>query len=316
MIRFTLRQLSYFVAAAEGGSTLRGSQTLNVSQPAVSMAIGQLEQTFRQNLFVRRHAQGVVLTAFGRRKLAEARHLLAHAAAVGAPDDDAGLEGELEIGVFSTLAPVFAPGILSDFCIAHPGVNVRMRESNLDQLHRDLDSGIIEVALLYDLDLAENVTCTPLGEFMPYVLLPQAHPLCAEDSVSLHDVAAEAYILIDLPYSRDYFLSLFRVIGEMPSKVLRCSSLETVRGMVAHGMGLSTLVTRPAGDLSYDGKPLVCRPIRETVPPQRAIVAFSPRSPLTKIAQAFVEVSQAYFARLPQTAEFRQDRVALSKISV
>src|SRR5437868_1520738 len=133
MIPFSLRQLTYFVAAAEGGSTLRGSKTLNVSQPAISTAISQLEQSFQQKLFVRRHAQGVVLTAFGRRKLADVRDLLAHAAAVAASDETAGLEGELEIGVFSTLAPVFAPGILSAFNAAHPGVNVRVRESNLEQ---------------------------------------------------------------------------------------------------------------------------------------------------------------------------------------
>jgi len=83
----------------------------------------------------------------------------------------------------------------------------------------------------------------------------------------------------------------------MPTKILRCGSLETVRGMVAHGQGVSTLVTRLAGDVSYDGKPLACRPIREAVPPQGAIVAYSPRSPLTRIAQSFIDLSQAHFAK-------------------
>jgi DNA-binding transcriptional LysR family regulator len=299
MIRFSLRQLTYFVSAAEQGSTLRAAQKLNVSQPAISMAIGQLEQTFKQKLFVRRHAQGISLTPFGRRKLAQVRHLLAHAAAVSAQPGEGSLEGELEVGVFSTLAPAFAPGMLNEFQAAHPAVNVRMRESNLDQLYRDLDSGTVELALLYELDLAENIKRVPLAEFAPYVLLPKAHPLSGHEMVSLHDVAAEPYVLIDLPYSRDYFLSLFRLIGKMPEKVVRCTSLETVRGMVAHGHGLSTLVTRPAGDMSYDGKPLVCRPIREKVPPQRAILAYSPQAPLTPVAEAFLKLSQAYFARQP-----------------
>jgi DNA-binding transcriptional LysR family regulator len=297
MIRFSLRQLSYFVAAAEDGSTLRAAQTLHVSQPAVSMAISQLEQIFQQKLFVRRHAQGMTLTPFGRRKLTEIRHLLANAAAIVAPEGEGKLEGELEIGLFSTLAPVFGPALLSEFRTAHPGVNVRVRESHLDQLYRDLDRGVIELALVYDFDLAEDVIRVPLGEFSPYVLLPAGHKLGNAETVSLKDVALEPYVLIDLPYSRDYFLSLFRLAGTMPTQILRCGSLETVRGMVAYGQGVSTLVTRPAGDVSYDGKPLICRPIREAVPPQGAIVAFSPRSPLTRIAQTFIDMSQAHFAR-------------------
>ena len=88
MIRFSLRQLSYFVAAAEDGSTLRAAETLHVSQPAVSMAISQLEQTFQQKPFVRRYAQGLTSTPFGRRKLTEIRHLLADAAAIVAPEGE------------------------------------------------------------------------------------------------------------------------------------------------------------------------------------------------------------------------------------
>jgi len=296
MIRFSLRQLSYFVAAAEDGSTLRASETLHVSQPAVSMAISQLEQTFGQRLFVRRHAQGIELTPFGRRKLVEARHLLAHAAALGAPEGDQNLEGELEIGVLSTLAPWFVPAMTRAFAENHPGVRIKVKEDYLDALYRDLDTGVIEMALVYDYNLAEEVEQVELASFAPYVLLPANHPLAEADSVSLHDVAAESYVLIDLPYSRDYFLSLFRAVGTRPSRIIRAGSLEMVRGMVAHGHGVSTLVTRPVGDISYDGKPLVCRPIRETVPRQRAVMAFSPYSPLTKVAETFLEESRKYFA--------------------
>src|SRR5262245_31829156 len=112
MIQFTLRQLTYFVATAEAGSTLRAAESLHVSQPAVSVAIGQLEAIFGQKLFVRRHAQGVDLTPFGQRKLVEVRHLLAHANAVTGEGEGGALTGDLEIGVFTTLAPVLAPVLL------------------------------------------------------------------------------------------------------------------------------------------------------------------------------------------------------------
>lgn len=297
MIRFSLRQLAYFVAAAENGSTLQASRVLNVSQPAISMAISQLEETFEQKLFVRRHAKGIVLTPFGRRKLVEVRHLLAHATAVGMGEGERGLEGNLEIAVFTSVAPIVLPGVLSKLQAVHPGINVRIRECNLDQIYRDLNAGVVEIALLYDLDPSKNMTTVEINSSKPYVVLPKDHPLCRNEYVSLEDVAKETYILIDMPYSRDYFLSLFRMVGCMPTKIIRCASVETIRGMVAHNHGLSTLVTRPAGDLSYDGLKLECRPILEDVPPQRCIIAYEPRSALTPIAKAFIDTCREYGGR-------------------
>ncbi|EWY35997.1 hypothetical protein N825_22375 [Skermanella stibiiresistens SB22] len=298
MIQFSFRQLSYFVATAETGSTSRAAETLNVSQPAVSVAIGQLEAVFGQKLFIRRHAQGVDLTTFGRRKLAEVRHLLALANSVSGTDADDVLSGDLEVGVFSTLAPAFAPGLLRAYGEAHPKVRVRMRELNLDQIRRDLDSGAIEIALLYDLDTIGEMTRTPLATFQPYALLPEGHPLTALPEVPLRRLAEEPFVLIDLPHSRDYFLSLFRMTDVMPATILRCASLETLRGMVANGHGVSILVTRPHGDHAYDGRRLIRRPLADAVPPQRAILGSPIRTAPTRLAHAFATVAQEFFAKL------------------
>jgi DNA-binding transcriptional LysR family regulator len=299
VIAFSFKQLLYFVATAEAGSTLRAAVTLHVSQPAVSVAIGQLEQVFGQKLFVRRHARGVDLTPFGRRKLAEVRHLLAHAIAVAGADENGVLTGDLEIGIFSTLAAAYAPGLLRTFADAYPDVRVRMREDDLDQIRRDLEHGVIELALLYELDTIGEMVRTPLATFSPYALLPEAHRLAASSKIRLADLADEPFVLIDLPHSRDYFLSLFRMAGVMPQKVIRCTSLETLRGIVANGLGVSLLVTRPYGDHAHDGKPIVCRPLAGRVLPQRAIIGSSPSAPMTRAAAAFVDVAKTYFAALP-----------------
>jgi len=297
MIRITLKQLSYFVATAEHGSTLRASQVLSVSQPAISMAIKQLEETFGQTLFVRRHAQGVTLTPFGRRKLADARHLLGYASAISEAETGH-LAGHLELGVFTTLAPAHVPGLLRAFYDAYPEVTVHLREASLDQLHRDLDAGMIELALMYDLDLAADIQRVVLSGETPYALLPAGHRLAKARKVSIGDLAKEPFILIDLPGSREAFLSLFRTSGLTPASVVRCSSLEMVRGMVANGHGLAILVTKPSGDVGYDGKRLVCRPIAEEFPPHRIVLASARTIRMTKLAEAFVEAGKDYFAHL------------------
>lgn len=299
MIQFTFKQLSYFLAAAEHKSTLRAAEALNVSQPAVSMAIRALEDLFQQKLFARKHAQGLALTPFGRRKLAEVRHLLAQASAIASSSDDTRLSGELEVGIFTTLAPAFAPGILRDFKQLHPNVTVRLHEADLEQLGTDLENGVVELAILYDVELGGSIEGVVVAEFRPYVLLPDRHPLARYRAIALSRLAKEPFVLVNLPHSRNYFLSLFHSIGLVPKIAIESPSLEMVRGMVANGHGVGILVTRPSGNRSYDGKKLICREIADAVPLHRVTLAKSSRFPATKLAESFLEVATAYFRRHP-----------------
>lgn len=314
MIRFTLRQLKYFIAAAEAGSTLRAAQKLNVSQPAISVAIGQLEEIFGQKLFIRRHSQGVDLTPYGRRKLNSARELMAQANAFNELGEGEVLSGELELGVFSTLAPAYAPGLLSAFRKAYPQIRVRMREMDLEQIQGNLSLGRIELALLYQLELGGGFESLPLADFWPYAVLPAGHPLAEKEVVDLRELADYPLVLINLPQSRDYFISLFRQVDAIPEDVINCNSIETLRGMVANGFGVSVLVTRPSHSLSHDGLPLVYRPLVNPVPPHRVILAL-PGVPVTPAMQAFISVARDWFASLSKdtgnAGDWRQRRPEL-----
>ncbi|NOR30503.1 MAG: LysR family transcriptional regulator, partial [Sulfitobacter sp.] len=75
-LRFTLRQLEYFVAVGELGSIAQAAEKVNVSSPSISAAITQLEKEFGLPLFVRQHAQGLSLTQAGRRMMEQATHIL------------------------------------------------------------------------------------------------------------------------------------------------------------------------------------------------------------------------------------------------
>ena len=101
--------------------------------------------------------------------------------------------------------------------------------------------------------------------------------------MSLRDIAREPFVLIDLPGSGDFFMSLFRMADVMPREVIRCSSLEMVGSMVANGHGLGILVTRPYSNQDYDGKRLACRPIAEKVPPHQVVITSAGRAPLSRI---------------------------------
>lgn len=298
MIPLTLRQLTYFVAVAEHGGTSQAAEILNVSQPAVSLAIKQLEETLGQALFVRRHAQGLTLTAFGRQKLSEARFLLAQANAWVASPDGSRHHGWIDVGCFVTLGPHHMPSIIRRFGQEHPGIHVRLHEADIQQLHDLVENGSIEVALMYDLNLARSARLETVGELRPHVLVGADHPLAGREQVSLRDIAEQPFILINLPHSRDYFLSLFRLAGVTPSVIMETQSLEMVRGMVANGHGVSLLVTKPHAGTSYDGRRLVTLELTDPVPPQKVVIATSPNYPLTWMAQSFVRHVREHFASL------------------
>lgn len=78
-MRFTLRQLEYFIAAGQTGSITLASERIHISQPSISTAIAHLERELSVQLFVRHHAQGLTLTPIGREVLREAKALVEQA---------------------------------------------------------------------------------------------------------------------------------------------------------------------------------------------------------------------------------------------
>ncbi len=297
MIQINLRQLEYFVAAAHHGGAARAAQALGVSQPSVSKAIADLEALWGEPLFVRLHARGMELTAAGVSRHRAAHALMQQARALAGPRTGE-LAGLLRAGCLSTLAPRWLPAILAHLRATHPNIEVQFHEDNTETLMRMLARGALDVALLYDLGLARGgVRLEPVVDLAPYALLPWGHPLAASTSLRLSDLAREPLVLINLPHSREYFLSLFRSAGVTPRIVCESNSLETVRGLVANGMGVSLLTTRPLSDRSHDGKRVVCRRLRGRLAAQSVVLAYADSGAApTPLAQPFAHAVQAVFA--------------------
>ncbi|WP_137896270.1 LysR family transcriptional regulator [Ramlibacter sp. 2FC] len=297
MIHINLRQLEYFVAAARHGGAARAAEALAVSQPSISKAIADLEALWGEALFVRLHARGLELTAAGAERHRQAHALLAQARRLEAPRSGA-LAGLLRVGCLSTLAPRWLPDMLLRLRAAHPAIEVQLVEGDTEALTRMLERGTLDLALLYDLGLARGVRLEPLAELWPYALLPWGHPLARSASLSLAELAREPLVLIKLPHSREYFLSLFRQAGVTPRIVQESASLEMVRSLVANGLGVSLLTTRPARDWAYDGKRIACRRLRGPLTAQSVVLAYpGAEAFLSPLAAPFAEVARAAFAR-------------------
>jgi len=271
-MRVSLRLLRYFAAAADTGSTTAAARQLNVSQPSVSVAIRELETLFGAALFARDAGARMTLTRFGVRKLAEAREILRAATAFEAGGPGDGAAGEVQIGVFSTLAPVYLPVLLRLARERYPALTVRFMEGDLAQMEEGLRSGYIEFALTYDVGLPAEIDRECLAELPPYGLVPAASKLArGRGGVSLHALAREPLILVDLPHSREFLMAPFWQYGLHPEVRYRVASLELARGMVANGLGVALLITQAPPATVAGG--VAQRSIREQTLRQPLVIA-------------------------------------------
>lgn len=262
-MRFSFRQLEYFVAVGEVGSITLAAERLHISQPSISTAIAQLERALGVQLFLRQHAQRLTLTPTGRIVLDEAQRLLRQAEGLHAVAAEAAGEvrGRLGVGCLSTLAPLVMPELAHAFTKTFPATEIRQVEATQEQLFAALGRTEIDIAVTYDLEIPAEIAFEPLASLAPHVWVGEADPLAQRQSVTLKELADLPLILLDLPYSRDYFLALFREAGTRLQIASRSTQLEVVRTMVANGYGYTLANVRPRSDLALDGRRIIRVPL-------------------------------------------------------
>ncbi|NKX51101.1 LysR family transcriptional regulator, partial [Arthrobacter deserti] len=177
------------------------------------------------------------------------------------------LAGPLVVGCYLTAAPTILPVLLGGFTAEHPRVQLDFVEGTQDEMQDRLFAGELDLAGVYDMDLRPGLGPVLLYEIPAYALLPGDHRLAGRDEVPLAELAAEPMILLDAPPSSHHTLSLFQDAGVAPRIRYRTTDFELTRSLVGRGAGYSVLVQRPAVDATYEGLPVVARPIAPAVKP-------------------------------------------------
>jgi len=204
-------------------------------------------------------------------------------------------DAALAIGCYQVFAPYVLPALVARLTKLHPGIALTLLEADQAHLIASLRRNDMEVALLNDFALDADLEVTPLADLSPYVLLPDGHPLANQPHLALSELAVEPLVLLDLEPSRDYCLSLFKDHALTPSVAYRTRSLEMVRGLVGHGLGYSILATKPANNMSYDGRALVARPLSDTVRSSRLMLVTLGSRKLSPLAQEFIAHCRSFF---------------------
>ncbi len=299
LTRLTLRQLEYCLAAAEFGSISEAAERIHVSASSISSAITHVESELSVALFVRHHAQGLSITPVGHEVLRQIRQLLDQALALYEVADDAqgAVRGPLRVGCFTTLAALVAPELCQGFARAHPGVQVTQIEDHQEGLIERLRQAQIDVAITYDLNVVQPDICfEALASLPPHVIVSETDPLAYRRVTTLKELAAHPMVLLDLPLSRDYFLSLFQEAGVTPLISARSHSPDVVRSLVANGVGYSLANVRPRSSHSLDGKKLVNVHLRGQPRPMQMGLAWARAQKPRHVVEAFMHRCRSFIS--------------------
>lgn len=298
--RFTLRQLEYFVAVCDTGSIAAASELVNVSSPSISTAISQLEDVFGLELFVRQYARGLSLTPGGRRFYSAAKGVLEGASELHdiAGEISGEVRGPISVGILATVAPFVLPELRKEFQAQHTQVTFQQAEGHQTDLVRMLRRADIDIAVTYDLEIPNDIAFETLLPMPPCALLEADHPLASARAVSLGALADEPLILLDLPLSRDYLMSLFQRLDLRPRIEARTPNMLMVHAMVANGIGYGLLNVPGRNARSPDGKPLRYVPIEDDVRPMKLGLATMRADRKSRILSAFEELCRKMMTSL------------------
>ncbi len=279
----TLTELRYLVALSETGHFRKAAEQCNVSQPTLSIAIKKLEAELGISLFERsRHK--VTATPTGARIVEQAQTVLQetqnllHLAEAGKDP----LGSMLSVGAIYTVGPYLFPRLVSQLQQLAPNMPLFIEESYTASLRGKLTSGELD-AIFVALPFTETEVVTRAVYDEPFVvLLPEDHELAQQKEITAADLAIHKVLLMGEGHCfRDQVLEacpgLQQAIRENYSQghaVVEGSSLETLKHMVATGLGITVLPRSAADATTYGERTLAVRPFADPAPHRTIALAW------------------------------------------
>ncbi|MBD3893401.1 hydrogen peroxide-inducible genes activator [Hydrogenophaga sp.] len=312
----TLTELKYIVAVAREKHFGKAAEACFVSQPTLSVAIKKLEEELELKIF-ERNASEIGVTALGAEIVRQAQTVLEQAAGIKeiAKRGKDPLAGPLRLGVIYTIGPYLLPDLVRQVIERTPQMPLLLQENFTVRLLEQLRLGEIDCAILAEPFLDTNLALAPLYDEPFLAALPAAHPLAQQASVSIAALKREAMLLLGTGHCfRDHVLEVCPEFARFSSdtegirKSFEGSSLETIKHMVAAGMGVTLLprlsvpssALSAAGSVERDfGDSIYLRylPLEGDTPTRRVVLAW--RRSFTRYAAIAALRNAIYACQLP-----------------
>jgi len=239
----TLTELKYVVAVAESRHFGRAAERCFVSQPSLSASVKNLEEELGVKLF-ERGKRGVFLTEAGDQVVAQARRALEEAERVKtvARQGRDPLKGVLRLGIIHTIAPYLLPDLVAALRRVAPGMPLDVEENMTANLDRMLKAGELDAVILALPYEGSGIETLPLYEEVFRVVAPAKHALARKKAIAVEELDAGELLLLPVGHCfRDQVLDACHEFSRPPEPGRQGNSLETLRSMVASGLGVTVL---------------------------------------------------------------------------
>ncbi|WP_336852627.1 LysR family transcriptional regulator [Sinomonas albida] len=290
MAELTLRQLELFSALPDFPTLSAASERLHISESALSQAITGLEKAVGVQLCVRRKARGLQLTPAGQHFAARARGILKDSHELALELRGGGLRGPVKVGCFASFATSVIPEILDGFPRRYPDVSVDVTVGTHDDLLPALQSGRLDVAIVYDMLLPMGYAQREIYATELEAVLHPEHPLAARSAVDLADLAMEPLIMYESSPSATNTHQAFAARGLRPTVLTSVPQVILVQALVGRGVGYGLLMSRPnSAPMSVEGRPLAVRPLRPRASRTHVVAIWPEDMSLSPRAAALVD---------------------------
>lgn len=270
----TLSELRFVVAVAKERNFRRASEKCFVSQPALSLAIKKLEEDLGVLIFERSRTD-VSPTPIGEKIVNQAIHALEEVALIReiAQQGNNQLSGALRLGLIYSIGPYLLPEIIPILRQKAPEMPLDIEENLTVQLEAQLKNGVIDaaiVALPFDIP---SIKTLPLYDEKYVVMVPIAHSWAQRRSIRAEELANENVLLLNSGHC--YSHQVLQACPELSrnGQVLQGNSLETIRNMVASGLGITVLPSSAATERYLN--------------PLLKVIAFEAPVPVRRVALAW-----------------------------
>jgi LysR family transcriptional regulator, hydrogen peroxide-inducible genes activator len=294
----TLTELKYIVAVARQKHFGQAAQACHVAQPTLSVAIKKLEDELGVIIFERGGLE-ISVTPLGARIVTQAEHVLQQTAAIKeiANQNKDPLAGPLRLGIIYTIGPYLLPRLVKTMIEQVPQMPLILQENFTVKLVELLRQGELDAAIMALPLPDQGLMVQPLYDEPFVVAVPAHHPWTSRASISSQELKSETMLLLGNGHCfRDQVLevcpemSRFSTTGHGIARTFEGSSLETIRHMVASGIGITVLPKASVPDIdTTDG---MLRYIRFSLPTPERRVVIAWRKSFTRMA-AIEAVRQA-----------------------
>jgi LysR family hydrogen peroxide-inducible transcriptional activator len=256
----TLTELKYIVAVARERHFGRAAEACFVSQPTLSVAIRKLENELGVQIFERGSTE-VAVTPVGEQIVEQAQRVLEQASTIRevAKLGKDPLAGPLRVGVIYTIGPYLLPALVRRMIADTPQMPMLLQENFTGKLLELLRQGDIDVAILADPFNGPGLMSQAVYDEPFIVALAPSHPLARRKSIASDELKRETMLLLGSGHCfRDHVLAVCPELSRFSQetagiqKTFEGSSLETIRHMVASGIGITVLpwlaTPGPGGD--------------------------------------------------------------------